>query len=79
MYLKLHDCDLEFHWIELYFCRIKAQLSEANARFLNMSRDPNNPMSFGDRKSSYHHDLQLEELRSLQVTINNLFQDMYSV
>ena len=54
-------------------------MSEANARFLNMSRDPNNPMSFGDRKSSYHHDLQLEELRSLQVTINNLFQDMYSV
>ena len=45
---------------------------EANARILSISRDPNNAMSFGDRKSSYHHDLQLEELRNLQVRHRNI-------
>ena len=54
-------------YIYILIFRIKAQLLEANARILSISRDPNNAMSFGDRKSSYHHDLQLEELRNLQV------------
>ena len=52
----------------------KAQLAEANSKIARLYSDPERFLS-SDKKNTYHHDKQLEELRNLQVRSYGCMRD----
>ena len=56
------------------FFSFKAQLAEANAKISRLYSDPTAERYVAsDKKNTYHHDKQLEELRNLQVRSQRLW------